>query len=78
MDARLFWEQYSHEPYVAVCRFQIKYLGEPASEREPWRVERAQPTLETLEQTLTEREWLAAGQFSIAHIALVAYIRLEI
>jgi len=78
MDAWLFWEQYSHEPYVAVCRFQIKYLGKPASEQEPWRVERAQPTLETLEQTLTEREWLAAGQLSIADIALVAYTRLEL
>ena len=23
----LFWEQYSHEPYIAVARFQVKYLG---------------------------------------------------
>src|SRR4051794_1276047 len=23
----LFWEQYSHEPYVAVVRFQVRYLG---------------------------------------------------
>ena len=23
MDEWLFWEQYSHEPYVAVCRFQM-------------------------------------------------------
>src|SRR5579859_7227238 len=25
----LFWEQYSHEPYVAVARFQVRYLGKP-------------------------------------------------
>ena len=76
VDAWLFWEQYSHEPYVAVCRFQMKYLGKPVSEREPWRVDRAQSALDTLEATLTQRDWLAAGQFSIADIALVAYTRL--
>ena len=27
MDEWLFWEQYSHEPYIAVCRFQMVYLG---------------------------------------------------
>ena len=27
MDEWLFWEQYSHEPYIAVCRFQMAYLG---------------------------------------------------
>jgi glutathione S-transferase len=31
MDAWLFLEQYSHEPYVAVCRFQMIYLGNPPS-----------------------------------------------
>ena len=30
MDEWLFWEQYSHEPYIAVCRFQMLYLGKPA------------------------------------------------
>ena len=28
----LFWEQYSHEPYVAVARFQVRYLGKPVEE----------------------------------------------
>ena len=23
----LFWEQYSHEPYIAVCRFHMLYQG---------------------------------------------------
>ena len=32
MDEWLFWEQYSHEPYIAVCRFQMVYLGKPASD----------------------------------------------
>lgn len=42
----LFWEQYSHEPYVAVCRFHMVYQGKAASEREAWRVERAEAALE--------------------------------
>ena len=29
VDEWLFWEQYSHEPYVAVCRFHMVYLGRP-------------------------------------------------
>ena len=36
----LFWEQYSHEPYVAVARFQVKYLGKSPAELEPKIVER--------------------------------------
>ena len=38
----LFWEQYSHEPYIAVCRFAMHYLGKNADEREAWRVERGE------------------------------------
>ena len=33
MDEWLFWEQYSHEPYIAVCRFQMFYLKKPAADR---------------------------------------------
>src|SRR6202030_765900 len=40
MDEWLFWEQYSHEPYIAVCRFQMLYQGKPKEAREAWRVER--------------------------------------
>src|SRR3977135_4214928 len=35
MDEWLFWEQYSHEPYVAVCRSQMIYLGKDASDLDP-------------------------------------------
>jgi glutathione S-transferase len=37
MDEWLFWEQYSHEPYVAVCRFQMVYLGKAAHAQQPRR-----------------------------------------
>jgi len=40
MDQWLFWEQYSHEPYIAVCRFQMVYLGKPASGLDPDKIKR--------------------------------------
>lgn len=73
VDEWLFWEQYSHEPYVAVCRFHMFYLGKSAEEREPARVERGEQALDLLERRLGEAEWLAADRFSIADIALHAY-----
>ncbi len=72
----LFWEQYSHEPYVAVCRFAMKYLGKSAEEREPWRVERGEIALDHLENALHSTQWLASASFTIADIALLAYTRL--
>ncbi len=35
MDEWMFWEQYSHEPAIAVCRFQMVYLGRPAADLDP-------------------------------------------
>ncbi len=35
MQQWLFWEQYSHEPYIAVRRFQRLYLGKPEAEIDP-------------------------------------------
>jgi glutathione S-transferase len=72
----LFWEQYSHEPYIAVCRFQMVYQGKPREAREAWRVERGEKALDLMNSELAEREWLAAGTFSIADIALMPYSRL--
>src|SRR5580693_4115169 len=46
----LFWEQYSHEPYVAVARFQVKYLGRSPASLEPRLVERAKGALQLLEE----------------------------
>src|SRR5580700_6022713 len=76
MDEWLFWEQYSHEPYIAVCRFQMFYLGKPKEAREPWRVERGETALDLMQSALSGGEFLAAGVFTIADIALLAYTRL--
>lgn len=72
----LFWEQYSHEPYVAVCRFHMVYKGEPKETREAWRVQRGEAALDALETALTGREFLVGTALTIADIALLAYTRL--
>ena len=72
----LFWEQYSHEPYIAVCRFQMVYRGIPKDSREGWRVERGERALDAMERTLAEREFFAGENITIADIALLAYTRL--
>ena len=73
VDEWLFWEQYSHEPYIAVCRFQMHYLGKSTAEREAWRVERGEAALDLMDRHLATRDWFANDQFSIADIALLAY-----
>ena len=75
IDEWLNWEQYSHEPYIAVCRFHMLYLKRPKSERETWRVERSEMALDLMEGELQGREFLVGNTFTIADIALVAYTR---
>ena len=75
MDEWLFWEQYSHEPYIAVCRFQMRFLGKTASELDPDRVRRGYAALERMEQHLSRARFLVGAAFSLADVALLAYTR---
>src|ERR1700742_5269687 len=52
MDEWLFWEQYSHEPAIAVCRFQMVYLGRLASDLDPEKVRRGYAALDRMEHHL--------------------------
>jgi glutathione S-transferase len=72
----MFWEQYSHEPYVAVARFQVRYMGKPVSELETRLVERGNAALQRLEDGLSGSAYLVGAAPSLADIALVAYTRL--
>jgi glutathione S-transferase len=72
----LFWEQYSHEPYVAVARFQVRYLGKAVSDLEPRLVERGRAALQRLEDALAEADYLAGEHVSLADVALIAYSRM--
>jgi glutathione S-transferase len=76
IDELLFWEQYSHEPYIAVCRFHMRYLGRPKETRDQARVERGEAALDLMEKLLAGRDWLVGPAMTVADIALVAYTRL--
>jgi glutathione S-transferase len=71
----LFWEQYSHEPYVAVARFHVRYLGKAPSELDPRLVERGAAALARLDAALAPGGFLAGERLSLADVALVAYTR---
>jgi glutathione S-transferase len=75
IDEWLFWEQYSHEPYVAVCRFHMLYLGRPREAREDWRVERGERALDLMEQHLQGRSYFVGDAVSVADVTLLAYSR---
>ena len=76
VDEWMFWEQYSHEPYVAVARFQMVYMKKKMSEREPKVVEKGEQALDTMELMLSGRSYLVGEHLSVADIALLAYTRL--
>ena len=76
MDEWLFWEQYSHEPYVAVCRFHMVYLGKPAGALDENLVKRGTAALDHLERHLGQSRFMAGDAFTLADVALVAYTRL--
>src|ERR1700710_532166 len=76
MDEWLFWEQYSHEPYVAVCSFQMVYLGKPASDLDPDKIKRGYAALARMEHELAASRFLVGDSLSLADVSLLAYTRL--
>jgi glutathione S-transferase len=76
MDEWLFWEQYSHEPAIAVCRYQMVYLGRPAHELDPDKVKRGYAALSRMEQQLAATRFLVGEVLSLADVALLPYTRL--
>lgn len=71
----LFFEQYSHEPYIATSRYWIRYLGKAEEYREQIASKRpgGEAALAVMEAELQKRDWFAAGHYTIADIALYAY-----
>ncbi|MFY1663775.1 glutathione S-transferase family protein [Pseudomonas sp. Pseu.R1] len=70
-----FFEQYSHEPTIAVARFIQFYLGLPEERLEEYRVlhKRGYKALKVMEKQLVRTPFLVGERFSIADIALYAY-----
>ena len=71
----MFFEQYSHEPYIAVARFILYYLPPETPRRAdlPRLHERGYHALRVMEQHLAKEPFFAGGRYSIADIALYAY-----
>lgn len=71
----LFFEQYSHEPYVAVARFISLYLppGNPRESELPQLRRSGARALAVMETHLRERRWFTSDDYGVADIALYAY-----
>ena len=71
----LFFEQYSHEPYIATVRFWVHYLHK----QDEWRdkiaeaSKRGYAALGVMEQQLAKTPFLAGAGYTVADIALYAY-----
>lgn len=76
VDEWLFWEQYSHEPYIAVCRYHMYYLKKSKASREQWRVDRGEAALDIMDKHLSNQTWIVSSNLTVADIALLAYTRL--
>ncbi|AKJ00868.1 glutathione S-transferase [Archangium gephyra] len=71
----MFFEQYSHEPYVAVARAWIAFFGTPpGKERElEERIQKGYAALDVMEGELSKRPFFAGERYSLADITLYAY-----
>ena len=71
----MFFEQYDHEPAIAVARFWLADSGRPDSVRDQideWH-QRGMRALAAMEQHLDGRAWFVGSSMTIADIALYAY-----
>jgi glutathione S-transferase len=71
----LFFEQYSHEPCIAVARFIRLFLpaDHPRRAELPALHERGNRALAVMEQHLADHQWFVGERYGIADIALYAY-----
>jgi glutathione S-transferase len=69
------FEQYSHEPYIAVARFIAKYLGMPEERKAEYvaKHEGGYRALRVMEQHLSASRYFVGDRLSIADISLYAY-----
>ena len=75
MMSWLFWEQYSHEPYIAVRRFRKKFMNMGDDELDPQLLARGRRALGVMEMQLTFANYFVGDSITLADIALVAYTR---
>lgn len=70
-----FFEQYSHEPYIAVARYIKKYLGLPKERKEEFKGKQAggHKALTVMDKHLSKQAYFVGNRLSIADVALYAY-----
>jgi len=75
MFSWMFWEQYSHEPNVAVLRFWHHYLDmtPELKAQVPDKEKKAYAALDIMEMQLSYTDWLVGDGPTLADIALYAY-----
>ncbi len=71
----LFWEQYSHEPAIAVRIARLYFLRTPEAALDPGLLTKGNAALARLEAQLTRTPYLVGAALTLADIALVAYTR---
>ena len=72
----MFWEQYNHEPVIAVRQALVSYphrAAEATPERLADLLERGHGVLQVMEDRLAKADWLAGDQVSLADISLYGY-----
>ncbi len=70
-----FFEQYSHEPYIAVARYINRYLGLPQERLEEYQAKQTggHKALAVMDNTLSKLDYLVGDCMTIADISLYAY-----
>ena len=70
-----FFEQYSHEPFIATARYINKYLGLPEDKKAEYesKQEGGHKALAVLEQQLGQTPFLVGSQLTVADITLYGY-----
>jgi glutathione S-transferase len=71
----MFWEQYSHEPVIAVRRAKVALLHLPESEIDQSLLARGHQLLAIMDAWLVEHKWFSGPSFGLGDVALVAYTR---
>ena len=71
----MFWEQYSHEPYIAVRIARLYYLKQRPDELDPALMTKGNAALARMELQLKQTLYLTGDALTLADIALVAYTR---
>jgi len=69
----MFFEQYKHEPAIAVARYIRHYAMDNRADELPKLMERGKAVLAIMERYLSERDWFAGDARSLADVALYAY-----